>query len=255
MEDRSVEYLAFEHLVEIVRRLRKECPWDREQTFESVKSCVLEEAYEVIDALSGKGDLPEELGDLLLQPLFITAMAEEKGVFGLDKVIHHIADKLVRRHPHVFGEGKAKNAEEVLQKWASLKRQEKGAEGSHLDGVPSTAPTLLKAYRLSQKASRAGFDWPDRESVRDKCEEEWRELLESWKGSREELEEELGDLLFTLCNLARFSKIDPEQALEKACQKFSQRFRQMEKRALEQGQDLKDLSPQALDTLWNQSKS
>ena len=245
---------SFERLVEIVRQLRKECPWDREQTFESVKSCMLEEAYEVIDALDGKGNLPEELGDLLLQPLFITTIAEEKGKFDMEQVLRSVSDKLVRRHPHVFGEGGAKNTDEVLQKWAFLKRQEKGGKGSHLDGVPSTAPALLKAYRLSQKASRAGFDWPNRESVREKCEEEWRELLKCWQGTREEVEEELGDLFFALCNLARFSKIDPEQAVEKACQKFSQRFRQMEKKILEGGQEIKDLSPQQLDTLWNRSK-
>lgn len=249
------ESRSFQRLVEIVRRLRKECPWDREQTFESVKSCVLEETYETLEAIDGKGDLKEELGDLLLQALFLATMAEEKNLFQIEEVLCAVTDKLVRRHPHVFEEAKAENAEEVLKRWTVIKRKEKGGDGSCLDGIPSAAPALLKAYRISQKASRTGFDWPDREAVWEKCQEEWQELSERQGDPEGGFEEELGDLLFALTNLARFSKIDPEQALGKASQKFSQRFREMERMAQEEKKDLQELTAEEWDKLWTHAKS
>lgn len=255
-------------LHEIMTRLRdpeKGCPWDRVQTLETLKPCVLEETYELLAAMSKpdeKDNHIEELGDVLLQVMFQCVMAEEKGEFTFDDVANAISDKLVRRHPHVFGDVKADDAAAVLRNWEQIKQQEHKKEARHsaLDGVPATLPALLKAQRTQEKAARVGFDWKDAKGPLAKIEEELRELNEAVAASNDtsldlHVKEELGDLLFAVANLSRHLKADSESALENATAKFSRRFRSVEAAAKAAGKNLKDMTLEEMDVLWDAEKA
>lgn len=240
-----------------MRKLRAPngCPWDREQTPQSISPYLLEETYEALEAIDN-GDVKEtreELGDILLQIVFQAQMAEEKNEMNICEIIDGISEKLIRRHPHVFGEEKVNGSEEVLHNWEKIKKTE--GKKTMLGGVPKNLPALLKAYRLGQKASRVGFDWQDSEGILKKVEEEARELHDAKKsGIKKEIEHEYGDLLLVLANLGRFLEIDPETALRKATTRFTKRFNWMEKEAEKQKLDFHELSAQKWDELWNKAK-
>ena len=245
---------TFEDLKEIMKELRQKCPWDRKQTHESLKKYLLEEAYEVIDAIERKDwqALKEELGDLLLQPIFHARIAEEEGKFNIDDVVDHLCKKLIERHPHVFGEEKAQSAEEVLKNWEKRKIEKRS---SVLEGVPKAMPALMRAEKLQKKASKVGFDWSDISQVEEKVKEEWNEFWQALKeGDREKIEHEFGDLLFALVNLARFLKIDPEEALQKANERFIKRFSYIEQKVKESGKRWEDFTLEELDRLWEEAK-
>ena len=247
-------------LVSIMRRLLAPdgCPWDREQTLESLRPYVIEEAHEVVDAID-KNDLPnlrEELGDLLLQIVFQSALAEDKlgGVFGIDDVIAGICQKMTRRHPHVFGDETAADSKAVLARWEELKAQEKAGRGV-LDGVPRSMPALLRALRVGEKAAQIGLDWPDARGPREKLDEELRELDEAVSsGDRDAIESELGDVLFSTVSVARKHGIDPEAALRRTLERFSARTAQVESSLREQQLDARTLAPAQLDELWQAAK-
>ncbi len=248
-------------LLAIMARLRAPdgCPWDREQTPSSLRTYVLEEAFEVADAIDG-GDwdeLRDELGDLLLQVVFLAQVADEGGHFAFEDVARAIADKLERRHPHVFGEDKAENAEQVWQRWDAVKRAEKQGrdDRSRLSGLPRHLPSLVKAHRLAEKAARAGFDWPGAPEVLDKVDEELAELrAELQDGDVVSREEELGDLLFTIASLARHLAVDPEAALAHANRKFVRRFQEVERRADAGERSLEEHDAEELEELWREAK-
>jgi len=264
----------FEKLVAVQARLRAPngCPWDREQTHQTLRTYLIEEVYEVLEALESGNDkkFAEEMGDLLLQIVFHSQIAREEGRFTVADVIREIHDKMIRRHPHVFGETRAKDSAEVLRNWEQIKAEERrsnasrsdskaGAalakESSLLDGVSRALPATLEGLQLTLKAARIGFDWEDASGVIEKMEEETAELKKALKTEDQgEIEEELGDLLFAAVNLARFLKMDPEIALKKANAKFSSRFRAMEKMARESGREFKDLPREEMEALWNAIK-
>jgi nucleoside triphosphate diphosphatase len=280
----------FERAVAIMSRLRGPggCPWDREQTFDSIKPYTIEETYEVLEAIDNRDweELPGELGDLLLQVLFYAQMANDEGTFSIDDVLDRLAKKLVDRHPHVFAEVKAATAGEVVQNWEALKKEEKrkreGTSGnepeSTLAGVSPAMPALVEAHKLSFKAANVGFDWPNVEGLFDKLGEEAQELREELKrfpapgpqpagkgvaGSgrpqiteelRACLEEEVGDLFFVLVNIARYLSLDSESALKKTNRKFKRRFQWMEQKLQSSGRDLQDASAGELEALWQEAK-
>ena len=262
---------GIERLHEIMTRLRDPqtgCPWDRVQTLETLKPCVLEETYELLAAMDRPEDRAnhiEELGDVLLQVMFQSVMAEQEGRFSFDDVANAIADKLVHRHPHVFGNVEAKDAATVLKNWEQIKQMEHKKESRHsaLDGVPPTLPALLKAQRTQEKAARVGFDWKDAAGPMAKIEEELGELKDEIAklggedvppAQKDRVKEELGDLLFSVCNLARHLGVDSESALEGTTAKFARRFRTVEAGAKEQGKPLKDMTLAEMDALWNEIK-
>ena len=253
----------FTELVEIMARLRGEngCPWDREQTSESIKPYLVEETYEVLEAID-EGDpakLREELGDLMLQIVFHAQMAEEAGGFTIAEVLTAINDKLVRRHPHVFGDLKAETSQEVLFNWEQIKkaeRQKAQGQASLLDGVPRELPALLRAHRLQEKASRVGFDWAEAREVLQKVEEELVELRSAMDGEApDRVEAELGDLLFSLVNLSRFLAVNPEEALRKTIARFIDRFRYIEEELSRRGRSLRQAGLQEMDALWAEAKA
>ena len=258
MSERSGPH--FERLVNIMATLRAPggCPWDQEQTRESLKPFLIEEAYEVLEALDhgGKEKLQEELGDLLLQVVFHAQVAAELEEFTVDEVLKNIADKLVRRHPHVFGETRAETAAEVLSNWEKIKQAERGGaiQASALAGVPKTLPALLRAQRLQDKAARVGFDWGETTEVLHKVEEELREFKAAIRKGPEAVESEMGDMLFSLVNLARFLHLNAEEALRKSIDKFSRRFRHIESAITEQGKSLAESSLEEMDALWREAK-
>jgi XTP/dITP diphosphohydrolase/ATP diphosphatase len=252
---------ALTEAVAIMARLRGPggCPWDREQTFDTIKRHTLEETYEVFDAIERRAwpELKDELGDLLLQVFFYAQMADEAGYFTLADVARGLSAKLVRRHPHVFGDSVAKDADAVLRNWEEIKRGEKAAargSGSGLDDIPRSMPAVMEAGKLGSRAAKVGFDWPDAEGLFAKLQEEIRELsAEIDSGARAKVEEELGDLLFTAVNLARHLKVDAEGALRAANAKFRERFAAMEE-AAGGFEALGALEPGELDALWNSAK-
>jgi MazG family protein len=252
---------SFDELVQLMTTLRgpNGCPWDRKQTLGSLKPFIVEEAYEVIDAIDrdDRRGLAEELGDLLLQVVFVAEITRGEGSFDVYDAITAIHDKLVRRHPHVFGDVVAKDAEQVLVNWEKLKNEERKAENkSVLDGVPQSLPALLKASRLTEKAARVGFDWRRTSDVFEKLEEETRELRAAVDGGDEGMiQDEIGDLLFTIANIARKLDVNAEEALQAANRKFIRRFTSMERSVRERGRNLDQLTLQQMDELWNEAKA
>jgi tetrapyrrole methylase family protein/MazG family protein len=264
----------FEKLVAVQARLRAPdgCPWDREQTHQSLRTYLIEEAYEVLEALESGNDhkFAEEMGDLLLQIVFHSQIAREEGRFTVAEVIREIHDKMIRRHPHVFGKARAKDSAEVLRNWEQIKAEERRAsenksdsktghavpkEVSLLDGVSRGLPATLEGFQLTRKASRIGFDWEDAHGVFEKMQEETEELKRALKEQDQlKTEEELGDLFFAAVNLSRFLKIDPEIALKKANAKFSRRFRAMEGLARKNGREFKDLPREEMEAFWDAAK-
>jgi tetrapyrrole methylase family protein / MazG family protein len=247
---------SIDRLREIVAKLRAPdgCPWDREQTHATLKSHLLEECYELIDAIDDQDDeaLLEELGDVLLQVVLHAQMATEEGRFDFDQIADRIADKLVLRHPHVFGENKLSTSDSVLRQWEAIKRSEKQDRKSIIDGIPRTLPALAKAQKVQKKAARAGFDWPEAGDVLAKIREEISEM-EVAKDT-DELSEELGDLLFSIVNFARKRSLDAEDLLQTATEKFTRRFRAIETLAAEKDIQLSALSLSELDRLWDEAK-
>ncbi|HEX9160976.1 MAG TPA: nucleoside triphosphate pyrophosphohydrolase [Thermoanaerobaculia bacterium] len=252
---------SFDDLVNLMKTLRGPdgCPWDRKQNLPDLKPFVIEEAYEVVDAIDrdDRHALMEEVGDLILESVFIAEITRAEKSFDIYDSITAIHDKLVRRHPHVFGEVEADNAEQVLVNWEKLKNEERKAENkSVLSGVPAALPALLKASRLTEKAARVGFDWRRTEDVFDKVDEEIHELREAVKGGDpSRMEDELGDLFFTIANIARKVGVNPEEALQSTNRKFMRRFETMESAVRASGRNLDQLSLEEMDALWNDAKT
>jgi len=254
LKKKSIETLFGEY-VAVVRRLRKECPWDREQTHESIRHSLIEEAYEVVESID-HGDLGElklELGDLLLHVVLHSIIAEEERAFTIANVMSESSAKLIRRHPHVFGDVRVSSSSDVKLNWEKIKLTE--GRKSLMDGVPKKLPSLLRSHRLQEKASKVGFDWKRKEDVWKKVKEEITELHEAEKKrSHQHLEEEFGDLLFALVNYARFLKINPESALHRSTRKFARRFRQIEEELQKRGKKLEHSSLEEMDAIWNEGK-
>lgn len=255
----------FAKLVSVMKRLRAPdgCPWDREQTYLTLRRYIIEEAYELIQAIENENadNMCEECGDLLLQVVFISCLAEERGDFTVCDVLDAITTKMIRRHPHVFGDVSVKNSDEVLRNWEQIKVKERKGRGeedhSMMAGVPRGMPALLRAYRIQERAAKVGFDWPkgDTAPVMAKIEEETAELKEAIKaGGKEHIAEELGDLIFAAVNLSRHLGVDPEINLHKACEKFSGRFRQVEQKVEDSGRPWKEFSLDDLDGFWKEAK-
>ncbi len=246
----------FSKLVNIMRRLRRECPWDKEQTFDSIKGATLEETYEVIEAIDNKDyiELKNELGDLLLHVVFHSAIAEESNLFNIDDVIDAIIQKLIRRHPHIFGDSKVENSKDVAKNWEQIKLEE-GRE-SVLEGVPKHLPELQRAYRIQEKVSKVGFDWKNKKDVWAKVEEEIKELKKAETiNNTDEIENEIGDLIFSLVNYSRFLGVNPENALRKTNNKFTKRFIYIENKLLHIGRKITESNLEEMDKYWNESKA
>lgn len=250
---------ALAGFIQILRRLRTECPWDRQQTHESLRPMLIEEAYETVEAIDHAVDtgdyteLKKELGDLLLHILFHSELAREEGHFTFQEVIQTESEKLIYRHPHVFGDVKVEDAEHVSRNWEQLKRREKG-RNSVLDGVPASLPALQRAGRIQERASKVGFDWTDSKSVWKKVREEIEEFEAELGKIEHRKEEEFGDLLFSLVNLARHEGLDPEQALRAATQKFERRFRRVEAEVEATNRPMQSFSLEELDAIWDRIK-
>ncbi len=248
---------AFGRLLEVMDELRKSCPWDRKQTNESLRTLTIEETYELADAILENNDeaIRKELGDLLLHIVFYAKIGEEKGAFSIKEVIDSLIEKLIYRHPHIFGETKVRNATEVEQNWERLKLKEKDGNRSVLAGVPISLPAMVKANRIQDKARGMGFDWEHRSQVWDKVQEELTELKKEIQNSnRDATEEEFGDLFFSLINAARLYGVNPENALERTNQKFIKRFNYLEQKTIKQGVNLKELSLAEMDKIWDEAK-
>jgi MazG family protein len=258
----------FEDFVRLIARLRAPggCPWDREQTHASVKPMTIEEAYEVAEAIDLQDDeaLAGELGDLLLQVVFHADLARERGAFAIDEVVRRVSEKMIRRHPHVFGDDQARTSGEVLRNWEALKQAERAAQGKNepnpslLDGVSKGLPAILEAFQMTTKASRVGFDWPDSGGAQAKLDEETSELREATSrqpADPKAVQEEIGDLLFSAVNVARLLGVDPESALKGASRKFRRRFRHIEDRLRESGRAPADSNLEEMDALWNEAKA
>lgn len=247
---------AFGKLIAIMDDLREKCPWDKKQTIYSLRQQSIEELYELADAISDEDwqGIKEELGDLFLHLVFYAKIGQEQGQFSLEEVLQGINEKLIRRHPHVYGEVKLDDADAVKRNWEQLKLQE--GKKSVLSGVPKALPATVKAMRLQEKAKQVGFEWDTREQVWEKVEEEILELKEAVAaGNQDQVEDEFGDVVFSLINYARFLQVDAEHALARTNQKFIQRFTQMEELALAKGLQLKDMNLVEMDVLWNEIKA
>jgi len=246
----------FKDFLQIVRRLRKECPWDREQTHQSIRHSLIEEAYEVVESIDN-GDMEElktELGDLMLHVALHSVMAEEEKAFSISEVLRHINEKLVRRHPHVFGTATVRTAHDVKANWERIKMAE--GRKSVTEGVPKQLPALLRAHRLQDKASKVGFDWKNRKDVWKKVQEEIQELHKAEQSRNHgRLEDELGDLLFALVNYSRFLRVNPEIALRRSIEKFTRRLKFIEKELGHRGKKIQDSSLDEMDGLWEKSKT
>ena len=256
MNSRADKLEAFGRLLDIMDTLRAECPWDRKQTLESLRHLTIEETYELADAIE-EGNLEEiqkELGDLLLHMVFYSKIGSDKGAFDVADVLHAVCDKLIHRHPHIYGDVKAETEEEVKANWEAIKLKEKGTK-SVLQGVPRGLPALVKAIRIGDKARGAGFDWDRPEDVWDKIKEELAEFEQAQKsGKQEDIESELGDVMFSLINFARLNQIDPELALERTNKKFIHRFTYMEAKARDMGKSLEDMKLGEMEVLWQEAK-
>lgn len=258
MHTRQEQLAAFGRLLTIMDELREKCPWDRKQTFESLRQNTIEETYELASALIKKdyNEIAKELGDVLLHVIFYAKIASETEEFDIADVCNRLCDKLVFRHPHVYGEEAAKNAEDVSHIWEQVKLKEKGGNKTVLAGIPEALPALVKAYRIQDKVANVGFDWEHKEDVWDKVKEELSEFEQELRqpDNRENTEEEFGDLLFSLVNVARLYKLKPDNALEKTNSKFIKRFNYIEQQAAIQGRNIQDLTLDEMETLWQQAK-
>jgi XTP/dITP diphosphohydrolase len=245
---------AFGRLLKIMDELREQCPWDKKQTLESLRHLTIEETYELADAIleNNLDELKGEIGDIMLHMVFYAKIADEQGAFDIEDVLNFLCEKLIRRHPHIYGDTKVENEEQVKANWEKIKLQE--GKKSILSGVPNSLPALVKAYRIQDKAKQVGFEWENKEQVFDKVMEEMQELQDEVYESnqkQEKIEEEFGDLMFSLINYARFLKVDPELALERTNRKFIKRFQYIEENA---PKDLQDMTLEEMDALWNQAK-
>ncbi len=245
---------AFGELLEIMDELREKCPWDKVQTNESLRNLTIEETYELADAILDKDpeNIKEELGDLMLHLVFYSKIAEEKGQFDVAEVLTTVNEKLIRRHPHIYSTTKVSGEEDVKRNWERIKQAE--GKKSILSGVPSSMPAMIKAYRMQEKTKQVGFEWENRDQVWEKVEEEMQELKEVVDGSegQSRIEEEFGDVLFSMINYARYVGVDPETALEKVNRKFKKRFEYIEEHA---PKDLEEMSLEEMDVLWNEAKT
>ena len=267
MSNREEQLKAFGRLLDIMDDLREKCPWDRKQTFESLRQNTIEETFELATAISRHDmtEISKELGDVLLHVVFYAKMGSETGDFDIADVCNRLCDKLIFRHPHVYGEAAAQNAEEVSHLWEQVKLKEKGGNKTVLGGIPDSLPSLVKAYRIQDKVANVGFDWEKREDVWDKVKEEIAEFetelrntpadLSSAKVEGSEMEAEFGDVLFALINAARLYKIRPDNALERTNLKFIRRFNYIEAQAKAQGKELKDMTLAEMDALWSEAKA
>ena len=250
--------MATVRLLDVMDRLRSECPWDREQTFDSLRNNTIEETYELADAITDKNmeGIKEELGDLLLHVVFYSKLGDEAGAFNYTDVANAVCDKLIYRHPHVYGDIHADTPEEVKQNWEALKLRKKKRKSGTLGGVPVSLPAMVKAYRIGEKAAATGFDWEKREDVWSKVKEELMEVdAELRADDHEKLTDEMGDLFFALINACRLYGIDPEAALERTNKKFIRRFNHMEQRAVEQGCTLHDMTLEKMEEYWQEAKT
>jgi len=252
-KNHAAKLAAFSRLLVIMDELREQCPWDRKQTMESLRNLTIEETYELADAILNNDmtEVKEELGDIMLHLVFYAKIAEEKGDFDIADAINANCEKLINRHPHIYGDVEVNDEEDVKKNWEQLKMQE--GKKSVLQGVPNSLPAMVKAYRMQEKTAQVGFEWDNAEQVWDKVEEEMAEFKEAVNSDASQAAKELefGDVLFSLINYARFNNIDPETALEKVNQKFKSRFEYIEANATK---DLEDMSLSEMDALWNQSK-
>lgn len=258
MSTREEQMKSFGRLLDVLDELREKCPWDRKQTNESLRPNTIEEVYELCDALiqNDKKNICKELGDVLLHVVFYAKIGSETGDFDIKDVCDKLCDKLIFRHPHVFGEVKADTAEKVSENWEQIKLKEKDGNKSVLSGVPAALPSLIKAYRIQDKARNVGFDWEDREDVWKKVKEEITEFeAEVGCMDKDKAEAEFGDVLFSLINAARLYKINPDNALERTNQKFIRRFNYLEEHTIKAGRNLNDMTLSEMDSLWNEAKS
>ena len=268
-ERRAAQLKAFEKILDIMDELREKCPWDRKQTIESLRPLTIEETFELSDAIT-KNDyhnISKELGDILLHIIFYAKIGEEQGRFSIVDVIEELSNKLIYRHPHVFSDTKVKDAGEVIANWEQLKTKEKDGNKTILSGVPDAMPSMIKAYRIQDKARAVGFDWTEKEQVWDKVAEELGEFKEEMyklgKAENEEekvkdkkhAENELGDLIFSIINAARLYHLNPDTALESTCAKFKRRFTYLEQQTIRKGLDLKQMSLEEMDRYWNEAKA
>lgn len=257
MHTREEKLQAFGRLLDILEELRVKCPWDREQTFDSLRTNTIEECFELTDAIADHdmANIKKELGDVLLHIVFYAKIASETGDFDIGDVCNALCEKLIYRHPHIFGQVDADSSEQVMQNWEKLKLKEKGGNRSVLAGVPRSLPALIKAHRIQDKVRSVGFDWEQRDQVWDKVAEEYGELkAEVASMDEDRMEAEFGDLLFSLVNAARLYGINPENALERTNRKFIKRFNYLESRTLAQGKDLKQMSLAEMDAIWEEAK-
>ena len=257
MHTREEKLQEFGRLLDILEELRVKCPWDREQTFDSLRTNTIEECFELTDAIADHDmtNIKKELGDVLLHIVFYAKIASETGDFDIYDVCHALCEKLIYRHPHIFGHVDADSSEQVMQNWEKLKLKEKGGNRSVLAGVPRSLPALIKAHRIQDKVRSVGFDWEQRDQVWDKVAEEYGELrTEIASMDEDRMEAEFGDLLFSLVNAARLYGINPENALERTNRKFIKRFNYLESRTIAQGKDLKQMSLAEMDAIWEEAK-
>ena len=280
-KDRTKEIAAFERILDIMDELRVKCPWDRKQTYESLRPLTIEETYELSDAIMNNdtANISKELGDILLHIIFYSKIGEENGTYTITDVINNLCDKLIYRHPHVFSTAEVESAEQVIENWEQLKTKEKDGNKRVLSGVPETLPSIIKAYRMQDKARAVGFDWQEKSQVWDKVEEELGEFKVELKSLLAELdkssaeldkssaelkakekyallaEKELGDFLFSIINAARLYDINPDTALEQTCKKFRSRFTYLEEQTIRKGRSLKEMSLDEMDVFWNEAKA
>ena len=248
---------AFEELLNIMDELRLKCPWDKKQTLESLRTLTIEETYELADAIlkNDKEEIKKELGDLLLHIVFYAKIGSETNDFDIADVCKGISEKLIYRHPHIFSDVKVADAREVEENWEQLKLKEKGGKGTVLEGVPQSLPAMVKANRIQDKVRGVGFDWEEKEQVWDKVKEEISELeVELKSGNQDNIEQEFGDVFFSLINTARLYGVNPENALERTNQKFTKRFNYLESQTMGVGRNLKDMSLEEMDVIWEEAK-
>jgi XTP/dITP diphosphohydrolase len=254
----KLDTAAFERIIQIMDELREQCPWDKKQTWESLRPLTIEETYELSDAIINKdfNEIKKELGDVFLHILFYSRLASEEGKFDINDVVRALAEKLIHRHPHIYGNVEAHTEEQVKENWEKIKQKERTQKKGVLSGVPQSLPSIIKSYRIQEKAAAVGFDWPEKNQVIDKVKEELEEFLSAVQQntSDEHIEEEFGDVLFSLINLARFLKVNPDTALEKVNQKFTKRFNYIEEQLMAQNKTFEDVSLDEMERYWIEAK-